>query len=386
MRLLGGLSPNRFLADYWQKRPLLVRDAWLDFSDPLSPEEVAGLACEEGVSARLVLEHGDSPWQLRQGPLVEADFLGLPADHWMLLVSDVEKHLPELAELLEPFRFVPDWRIDDLQISYAPQHGSAGPHWDDYDVFLLQGLGRKRWRLSRAPVAADNFRDDTALRILRHFQPDEELTLGPGDLLYLPPRLAHHGVAVEPSLTYSIGFRAPSQQDLLASFTDHLLARSDATARYADPDLRPADNPGAIDDAVLNRVERLLRQALQWNRGELGDWLGRYLSEPKPDYEPEPREPPLNCAALIRALRAGSHIHRHPGSRLLYYANSDGSLDLFADGQRFELAGGLAWLGKRLCRQRFYTASELRPGLEHPAAVTLLLELFNCGSLLLAED
>lgn len=386
MQLLGGLSPARFLADYWQQQPLLIRNAWPEFADPLSPEELAGLACEDGVGARLVLEHGDPPWQLRQGPFTEADFLGLPDSHWTLLVSDVEKQLPALAALLEPFRFIPDWRIDDLQISYAPAHGSAGPHWDDYDVFLLQGSGRKRWQLSQDAVAADNYRADTPLRLLREFQPDREWIVEPGDMLYLPPRLAHYGIALEPALTYSIGFRAPSRQELLASFTDHLLARPDGDIRYRDPGLLPALNPGIIDATALDRVEQLLRQALQWNRTELRDWLGGYLSEPKPAFEPEPLARPLGRNTLTRRLTTGATLGRHPGSRLLYYANPDGSLTLFADGRCFTLARDSAWLGELLCRQQDYPGSDLAPALRQSVATTLLLELINGGSLMFADN
>ncbi len=386
MQLLGGLDPARFLAEYWQKQPLLVRQAWPDFTDPLSPEELAGLACEDGVSARLVLEHGDSPWTLLQGPFTEADFLGLPVGHWTLLVSDVEKHLPELAGLLEPFRFIPDWRIDDLQLSYAPEHGSVGPHWDDYDVFLLQGLGRKRWQLSDQPVAADNFRDDTALRILRHFQPEREWILEPGDMLYLPPRLAHYGVALEPGMTYSIGFRAPGQQDLLASFADHLLARADNSIRYTDPYLHPARNPGIVDDHTLDQVGQMLAGALEWNRDQLQNWLGCYLSETRPEFEPAPLEPPLGRDALVRILNTASALCRHPGSRLLYHPNRDHSLELFADGRSFPLPSNLAWLGELLCRRQHYAGSELVPALTHSAGATLLLTLINNGTLLFDED
>ena len=172
-KVLGELSPAQFLAEYWQKQPLLVRGAWPGFQDPLTPEELAGLACEEGVESRLVLEQGgEKPWEVRHGPFVDDDFLKLPDSHWTLLVQDVEKHIADLAALLEPFRFIPDWRIDDLMISYAPPAGTVGPHVDDYDVFLLQGQGRRRWQISRRPVEPDNCLPDTELRILREFVPE----------------------------------------------------------------------------------------------------------------------------------------------------------------------------------------------------------------------
>lgn len=215
MQLLGGLSAAQFLREYWQKQPLLIRKAMPHWRDPLSPEELAGLACEPGVEARLVLQRaGVGPWSVRHGPFSEADFLTLPETHWTLLVQDAEKQAPALlGDFLEPFRFIPDWRCDDLMISYAPTDGSVGPHWDQYDVFLLQGKGRRRWQISTQPLQPDNLLPDTELRILCDFTPEQEWLLEPGDMLYLPPRVAHHGVAVEPCLTYSIGWRAPAYRE-----------------------------------------------------------------------------------------------------------------------------------------------------------------------------
>lgn len=386
MQRLDGLDPQRFLADYWQRRPLLIRRAWPAFADPLEPEELAGLACEDGVTARLVLEHGRRPWELRTGPFAEAEFTRLPATHWTLLVSDVEKHLPDLTGILEPFRFVPDWRIDDLQISYATPQGSVGPHWDDYDVFLLQGRGRRRWQLDERPVAADNFRTDTTLRILRDFRPMQDWVLESGDLLYLPPRVAHHGVALEPCLTYSIGFRAPGRQELLAGFVDHLLEQPDAGIRYTDPGLRPQDNPGLIRAEAFAQVERLLRDALIWEPAELRHWFGGYVTEPKPGFEPEPPESPLGAAALARLFAEQRTLQRHAGARFACCAAENGDLDLFCNGRHFELAADAAWLGERLCRQYHYSADELHPALAHDATARVLLTLFNRGDLVVRDE
>ena len=169
-----GMPPAKFLRDYWQQKPLLVRKAIPGFKSPISPEELAGLACDEEVVSRLVMERGGrTPWELRRGPFTEEDFLELPETHWTLLVSDVEKQAPDMAGLIEPFRFVPDWRIDDLMISYAPEHGTVGPHVDDYDVFLLQGLGRRRWQISTQPIDPDNFRPDVELRIMDEFEAEQ---------------------------------------------------------------------------------------------------------------------------------------------------------------------------------------------------------------------
>ncbi len=318
--LLGGLSPAEFLERYWQKRPLLIRGAMPGFRDPLSPEELAGLACEPEVESRLVLERdGPYPWQLRYGPFEEREFLALPESHWTLLVQDVDKQAPDLAAgIVEPFRFIPNWRIDDLMISYAPAQGSVGPHVDDYDVFLLQGMGRRRWQISTQPIAGDNFLPETALRIMREFMPEQEWILEPGDMLYLPPRVAHHGVALESCLTYSIGFRAPSQRELVISYVDFLLEDIDPDIRYRDPELRPQENPGAIGAAALTKIKTLLRQRLAGDDELIESWFGRYITEPKPSFSVEPDETPWNEQELKAHLKQGGQIERNPGSRFAY--------------------------------------------------------------------
>ena len=386
-RVLGDLSPAQFLAEYWQKKPLLVRGAWPGFVNPLSPEELAGLACEEGVEARLVLERdGAAPWELRHGPFSEADFLSLPDSHWTLLVQDVEKHAPDLAALLEPFRFIPDWRIDDLMISYAAPAGTVGPHVDDYDVFLLQGQGQRRWQISSRNVEADNFLPDTELRILRDFTAEQEWILQPGDLLYLPPRIAHYGVALQPCLTYSIGFRAPGHRELLSGFAEFLVDNVDAEARYTDPDLLLQENPGEIGLAALSRLRGLLRQAIALDDETLTVWLGRYLSEPKPGFRAEPEEEPYSEAELREYLRGGGVLERNPGSRFHYIAEPEGDVLLFIDGQEFALGPAVAFMAPLLCRYRSLTPARLREALKQADARHLLLDLLNDGYLLIYED
>lgn len=386
-RVLGDLSPAQFLAEYWQKKPLLVRGAWPGFVNPLSPEELAGLACEEGVEARLVLERaGAAPWELRHGPFSEADFLSLPDSHWTLLVQDVEKHAPDLAALLEPFRFIPDWRIDDLMISYAAPAGTVGPHIDDYDVFLLQGQGQRRWQISSRNVEADNCLPDTELRILRDFTAEQEWILQPGDLLYLPPRIAHYGVALQPCLTYSIGFRAPGHRELLSGFAEFLVDNVDAEARYTDPDLLLQENPGEIGLAALSRLRGLLRQAIALDDETLTVWLGRYLSEPKPGFRAEPEEEPYSEAELRDYLRGGGVLERNPGSRFHYIAEPEGEVLLFVDGQEFALGPAVAFMAPLLCRYRSLPPARLREALKQADARQLLLDLLNDGYLLIYED
>jgi 50S ribosomal protein L16 3-hydroxylase len=254
---LGNLTADEFLRDYWQKQPLLIRNAFENFKSPLTPDELAGLACEEEVESRIILEKdGDKPWQCRYGPFQEQEFEKLPATHWTLLVQECNKHHQDIALLLERFNFIPNWRIDDVMVSYAPQHGSVGPHIDQYDVFLLQGLGRRRWQINAQAVHENDFIPDLDLRILKHFTPDEEWILQPGDMLYLPPGVAHYGVALEECITLSVGLRAPSYADLIGSFIEYQLSHLDSdlfAPRYSDPELKRQQHPGEISNEILKK-------------------------------------------------------------------------------------------------------------------------------------
>jgi 50S ribosomal protein L16 3-hydroxylase len=199
----------RFLATAWQKQPLLIRNPWAQWDNPLEPDELAGLACEAGVESRLIVR-GPDGLTLEHGPLAEDRFAGLGADPWTLLVQAVDQHAPQVAALIEPFRFVPDWRIDDVMISYATDGAGVGPHYDQYDVFLIQGLGRRRWRVGPRCDAATPRQPHADLALIADFAATDEWVLEPGDILYVPPGFAHDGVALgDDCMTYSIGFRAP---------------------------------------------------------------------------------------------------------------------------------------------------------------------------------
>jgi 50S ribosomal protein L16 3-hydroxylase len=269
-----GMPARAFLRDYWQKRPLLVRGAFPRFLDPLTPNDLAGLACEELALSRLVAhDPRRDRWMLRNGPFNETDFAKLTRRDWTVLVQDVDKWDADVADLLTRFAFLPDWRIDDVMVSYAVDGGSVGAHVDQYDVFLLQGLGQRRWQISTDLSAPRDFRDDAELKLLREFAPTHEWTLQSGDMLYLPPGVPHHGVAVGECLTYSIGMRAPSQSELLVDFAETFADALPAELRFIDPDLQPSSADGEIDAAALVRLER----AMPWLRvdGQLAALNGK---------------------------------------------------------------------------------------------------------------
>ncbi|ACL72931.1 Cupin 4 family protein [Thioalkalivibrio sulfidiphilus HL-EbGr7] len=384
LTLLGGLTARAFLRDYWQQKPLLVRQAIPGFESPLSPEELAGLACEEGVISRLVRERGETgSWALRTGPFDEDDFTTLPESHWTLLVSDMEKHLPELRAYLEPFRFIPDWRMDDLMVSYAAPEGSVGPHVDEYDVFLLQAQGRRRWQIARQAVSGDDFLPGVELRILRDFQPDQEWILEPGDMLYLPPRIPHHGVAVGPCMTWSVGFRAPAWRDLMAAWVDQRYEALAPQDRYADPGLEPQDNPGELSAAALARLIAGLRRAMAVDDAELARWLGTVLTEPKAELLEHMQLPEtLTRDEALGLLQDGVSLERHGAARLAWMSDH-GGLRLFVNGQEHLLPEAAGPLVRHLCAETAYDGKALwglASGID--SAEDLLMSLCIAGILL----
>ncbi len=264
--LLHTFDIPAFLRDHWQRSPCLIRNAWKDWSNPLEPDALAGLACEEEVEARLVLRSGDD-YTCEDGPFAFDRLERLPQADWTLLVQAVDHHVPEIADLLTPFRFVPNWRVDDVMVSLAADGGGVGPHFDQYDVFLIQGSGRRRWQIG-GPCGEDTpLAPNDDLRLLADFRAVEEWVLEPGDILYVPPGIAHHGVAVgDDCMTYSVGFRAPSRADLIAHWTDDVLDALTDDDRYRDTELTGAtggnhcgaDRPVArYGDGAVERSRRL---------------------------------------------------------------------------------------------------------------------------------
>ena len=337
-----GMPVARFLRDYWQKRPLLVRAAFPDFRAPLAPEDLAGLACEETALSRLVQHDRErDAWTVRQGPFREDEFPGLPRHDWTLLVQDVDKWDGDVAALLRHFDFLPRWRIDDVMVSFAAPGGSVGAHVDQYDVFLLQGLGHREWQIDarqsmhaqrKGEQAEPAFRDDVELKLLREFHPDHDWILEPGDMLYLPPGVPHHGVALDACLTFSVGMRAPARSELLLDFAEFLAESLPESQRYDDADLAPAKDSGEIDAAALARVARALAPFAAPDAATLRRSFGRFITRYRSAGEivPPPRTPSL--AQIGDRLAAGALLLPHPFSRRAWARAGKGA-DLFVDGE-----------------------------------------------------
>lgn len=371
---LGDLPIADFLRDYWQRKPLLIRNAFPDFVSPVSGEELAGMALEEEVESRLIEESGkDGPWQLRNGPFTESDFLSLPASHWTLLVQAVDQWLPEVAELKECFRFIPDWRLDDIMISYAADRGSVGPHYDFYDVFLLQAEGKRLWHQGPKSDESSPRVEGTPLNILRDFEAENSWLLEPGDMLYLPPQYSHWGIADGPCTTISIGFRAPSARVALEDLASELAMALPEHVRYSDPGLAPAKNPGEIDSAAVQRLQEQLGQWIQQPQN-IARWFGAVMTEAK---YPEILALEAGAAEGWRdQLARGVELVLNPGSRCAF---SRGPQALFVDGEVFSAPLSFA---ENFCTIKTLVQRDIEQFPELAAAGGLIDQLVAQGSLI----
>jgi 50S ribosomal protein L16 3-hydroxylase len=377
-----GLTAEKFLARHWQKKPLLFRQALPGFQCGLEPEELAGMACEAGIESRLVLEkHGTTPWEARHGPFDETSFRRLPESHWTLLVQDVDKHWPEAARLLDYFRFIPDWRLDDLMVSYAVDQGSVGPHIDDYDVFLYQAKGRRRWKIHYQQVDEEAYIPGLELRILPDFEAEDEWLLEPGDMLYLPPNVAHWGVAEGECMTCSVGFRAPSLREMAAAWFEQTIEHHLPLTRYRDPPLKPQAAPGEIRADALSAFKELLQSRLDGL--ERNDrWFGCFITEPKEHLQVSPRDRSLSPEFFLNRFRETAVIHRHGFTRMAFSRqDGDGNDTLYANGQAYTLPSESGDFLPVITRYRELHFGYLQEWLAQRVNLELLCQLYNDGHL-----
>ena len=369
---LAGLSPAEFLRRHWQKKPLLARAALSEYAGAITREELFELASRDEMEARIVTR-ARGQFRVRHGPFAPADLKRLPRTGWTLLVQGVDQAHREAARLLQTFAFIGQARLDDVMVSYAAPGGGVGPHFDSYDVFLVQGSGARRWQVSSQRDL--DLVPGAPLKLLRDFRPEHEWTVGAGDVLYLPPSHAHDGVALDECITYSVGFRAPAAQELGLGFLEFLQDRLELPGRYADPDLEPTQRPGRIPPAMLTRIARTL-DPLRWREGDVAEFVGRYLTEPKANVVFE--RPRRRLARAQFARRAGaSGVRLARSSRMLFH----GAL-LFMNGEATKVRPRAAGVLARLADAR-----ELPPplGLE-PQALQLLYDWYSAGYIELGTD
>jgi 50S ribosomal protein L16 3-hydroxylase len=371
-----------FLARVWQRKPLLIRQAWRQWRNPLAPEELAGLACEPEVEARLVLRDKKG-WRLEAGPLEAARFGTLPRRNWTLLVQAVDHSVPEVAALLQAFRFVPDWRIDDVMVSYAADGGGVGPHFDQYDVFLVQGLGTRRWQVGPRYDADSALLPNADLRLLANFEVEHDWLLEAGDILYLPPGYGHHGVGVgEHCMTYSVGFRAPSRSELISHWADAALEGLVEDDRYGDAGMTLPANAGEIDATAIARLHGMIMERVG-DAEAFRRWFGRHVSERKyPELKDRPTRP-LRIEQFNKRLADDNALTRHPAGRYVFMRAPHG-VYLFVDGEGLACKGAAARFAERLCADAAWriTPRQLRAR----DARALALELYNFGALLFDDE
>lgn len=390
-----------FLRDYWQKKPLLIRAGELPFVDPICPEELAGLACEAEVESRLIrVNTAQDHWTLKHGPFTEAEFEALPESHYSLLVQAVDQWIDEVSGMLADFDFIPSWRVDDVMVSYATDQGNVGPHFDYYDVFLIQGMGQKRWQIGPVCNSMTPRRDDSGLRLLKDFSVEHEWIVNPGDILYLPPGVSHYGVSLGKSMTYSVGFRAPSHADILDKLLDQALDGFGEDQRFVDMNPRLPLHPGEITADVVHNLRQLVLAALD-RPDQIRQCFGKIMTTPRygndgdhasccdhehdHDHDTSTSINIVDIATLQQVLSDGGEVFKTPGSRFAY-AIDQTHAELFADGECYRCDGRLLPLLQALGVPGHTDAvapETIMACLHDEDAAQLLLSLYNQGSVII---
>lgn len=382
--VLGNLSIEDFLANYWQKKPLVIRNAFPDFEMPFTAEELAGLACDTDAPSRMIIEHGlppeNKPWQVKLAPFEDEDFTTLPDTHCTFLVNDLERYIPELGNLIEPFRFIPDWRIDDLMVSYAEDQGTVGPHTDDYDVFLIQGEGQRRWKVITREDYPKDLIPDLPIALLKEFDEDEDWLLEPGDMLYLPPNMPHYGVAEGACFTFSVGFQAPRTVDLVQNWLETFSRNDRFAKRFTDSDRSTQKNPGEITSTDLKKLSSIMLNSIEEQKTDLNIFLGKYLTESKGEIPPENHD-------ATPSYHKENDYERESWLRLAYIHNKEnGKLDFFADGHHISLPNEQLKDVEELCENYYYSHESLKALMEHEQFKKLFERMIQEGGIYLASD
>lgn len=376
--VLGGISAEQFMSEYWQKKPLLVRNALPEIADLLLPEDVQSLALEEHVTARLIKQKDKDPnqWSVKSSPLAKSDFQKLPKQ-WTLLVQAVDHFSFELSELWKKFAFIPQWRRDDVMVSYAPRGGSVGQHFDFYDVFLVQGHGHRRWQLGQMCDEDTEYVPNQPLKLLPEMQIDFDEVLAPGDLLYVPPGLSHYGVAEDECLTYSFGFRMPNVATMMDRISDHFADTSHLKNPLRDLARQHATPAGGMTQTELDYLKANILEQLQSSTAIEGILAGLMSEAKYPDHLPEPDE--LEADDLLEILDSGYELMLEPASRLLYIEQAD-SLAFWGNGESICISADLVSPLKRIADGEVLPFDQ---ALQDPEVLADLAQLLNDSILML---
>ena len=423
---LGGITPEVFLRDYWQKKPLLVRNAFPEIENLISPDELAGLTLEPAseapdsenvddefefdddlefeddyefqevqVESRLIRslqdKKGQSQWLLDHGPFTEEQLKTLPDKDWTLLVQAMDIYNDDVATLLDVFSFIPRWRIDDVMISLAAPGGSVGPHYDNYDVFLIQGMGHRQWKIGEKCNAQSRLLKHPGLKILAEMECLQEWELSPGDMLYLPPLIAHHGIALDNCMTFSVGFRAPSMEDLFGKMAQQIAEENDIFARYNDTDLKLQNHSGWLSDKAVEKVQTLMMERIQDSK-QVTDWLAKLVTEPKYSFDnpKEDIETPgddeieaITAETFYQLLKQNPLVLRDEYSRFAYTGQENQAEKFYINGLEIPLPEKNTQQAKELviflCDQRYYESVELLKFMEKDFICDWFITLYQKG-------
>jgi 50S ribosomal protein L16 3-hydroxylase len=377
-KILGGISYQHFLSEYWQQKPLLIRQAFDGSPVDISPEELAGIACDTDAPSRIVIEQGAEPWASLFGPFDNETFANLPDSHWTLLVNDLERYIPELRQIIRKFRFIPDWRLDDLMLSYAVEQGSVGPHIDDYDVFLIQTSGERKWRVDSRENHNKEILKDCSLRILKHFDSDNDWILKPGDMLYLPPNMPHYGISQSNNcMTLSVGFRAPSQRELIYNWVDSIGNSPEFNQRYHDEKRQFQHHSSEITAKDIEALSAIIEEGINTKKDTISHWIGKYLTETKGDSAVNQE----NKEDISKENKSSSlNYYRKSWLRLAYIKDKD-KIHFFADGDHYTFETEEKEAILYLCENHTYSKSLIKKYYNLPSFKTVFNKLCQDGGI-----
>jgi 50S ribosomal protein L16 3-hydroxylase len=361
------LDWNDFLQRYWQKRPVILKRGFKNFIDPISPDELAGLAMENEVDSRLV-SHQDGRWQVAHGPFESFDHLG--ENNWSLLVQAVDHWHEPSSALMRPFRPLSDWRMDDLMISFSVPGGGVGPHFDQYDVFIIQGTGRRRWRVGEKVPMKQHCPHPDLLQV-EPFDAIIDEEMEPGDILYIPPGFPHEGYALENALNYSVGFRAPNGRELISGFADHVLARELGSKRYSDPDIQLREHPAQVLPQEVDALRQMMLDLVEQPE-HFQQWFGEFISQTRHELDAAPPEPPYQAGEIYELLQQGEPLQRLGGLRVLRVGDQ-----CFVNGELMDTEHLQAV--DAMCQNFSVNASQLGDAVDDPSFLALLTALINNG-------
>lgn len=370
---LNQMSQNEFLTEYWQKKPVVIKQGFKNFVDPILPDELAGLAMEEAVESRLVYKKGEE-WQAEFGPFEKYEHLG--DRNWSLVVQALDNFSEEAAEIIEPFRFIPHWRLDDLMASFATEGGGVGPHVDNYDVFICQGSGKRHWRVGGNTKQTEVIAHEALLHV-EAFEAIIDVELEPGDILYIPPGFPHEGIALEPSMSFSVGFRANSTVSLLSALADHLIDNELGTELLEDSDRQAITHSGEITNDDYRSLKNQLNNLLE-NEQVFKSFVGKFLTNAKHELDLMPSDEPFECEEVSQLLTIHS-IKRLGGLRAFYFEDTINDGIFYINGEQKNVASDIAPVIKLLCDQSIVTSDELAPWYDNEQFLSLMKELLDQG-------